>query len=326
MARCCRCGFVILSHGGHDVRKRTKSEHLLLTERCYTKTMKSRQKDGVRANLTEMCDAWNVQRVVYNIAGVSTAIYCPDEPDARKPNILLIHGLNGSWRGMKQLGFLLRKQYNVYFVDLPGHGASSVPTFSIREWSQWIEKLLPSGMLIGGGAISVQIDRVVAHSFGCYVAAALKQYHPALPTIYLMPVLSPSRFMRVWSGVMKLLTPVMVATYNIEIWASLRGFVLCHRRTRDSWRIMRWSSAAPHASREQLRYQISIMRMLPSYVLPDAKRDTIIVGKFDTVESVDVSMLQRNIRQSTIVAFPGGHIAPIEQADELARVILEECN
>ena len=268
--------------------------------------------------LIDACDKWDVATEMRTIDGIKTAIYIASENDHSKQNLLLIHGLNGSWRGMKQLGYLLKDKYNIFFVDLPGHGSSEVPNDSptAGAWGSWARELIDDDIF--AHSKSGCIDRVIAHSFGCYVATLCRQFRD-IPTTFLMPVLHQSRFMDVWSGAVKLTAPITVATYNIELWSSIRGFCLCHNYNSNSWRAVRWLSRPPYSSHEQLRYQMKLMNKIPKYSLPEGLSDSVVIGEFDTVGKVSLSELKR---PELAIAFPGGHMAPIEDAEDLAEVLM----
>lgn len=263
--------------------------------------------------LIDACNNWNVNVSYHDISGLQTAIYSASENDNEKPNLLLIHGLNGSWRGLKQMGYLLKGQYNVFFVDLPAHGASAVPeTFDMSWWSSWTKALLEDENFFH--STSGHIDRIIAHSFGCYVAALMKE-HRDIPTTFLTPVFQKSKFMEIWGDIVNLATPLAIATYNIQVWASFRGFVLCHKHNLDSWRICRWLSAPPYSSHEQLRYQSKIMNNLPTYSLPYRPSDRIVIGEFDAV------VKREDVGDKPVTIFSGSHMAPIEDAESLTKVI-----
>ena len=92
--------------------------------------------------------------------------------DGKKPTIILLHGSGQShvvWSLTDQ--FLAEKGFNVFNLDLPGHGNSEGPCLiSIEEISNWLNDFIEH----------VGIDKtiLVAHSQGCLEALEFAKNYP----------------------------------------------------------------------------------------------------------------------------------------------------
>ncbi|EQB86125.1 hypothetical protein M918_15530 [Clostridium sp. BL8] len=66
--------------------------------------------------------------------------------DKEDPTIICFHGLGGTSLSFIELGYLLRREYNVIAIDLPGHGKT--PAFEREEDYEmpnmvtWIDKVI----------------------------------------------------------------------------------------------------------------------------------------------------------------------------------------
>ena len=84
--------------------------------------------------------------------------------DKKKPTIILLHGSGQShvvWSLTDQ--FLSDIGYNVYALDLPGHGNSDGESLkSIEEMSSWLDKVIKK--------IGIEKLSIIGHSQGCLVA------------------------------------------------------------------------------------------------------------------------------------------------------------
>lgn len=84
------------------------------------------------------------------------------------PNVLLIHGTGASTHSWRALMPLLARNYQVWAVDLPGHGFTSAGTaqqMSLPGMAQALAALLE--------ALSVQPQVLVGHSAGAAIVARL---------------------------------------------------------------------------------------------------------------------------------------------------------
>ena len=84
--------------------------------------------------------------------------------DKKKPTIILLHGSGQShivWSLTDQ--FLAEQGYNVFALDLPGHGNSDGPSLaSIEDLSKWLNEFIKNK--------GITKCAIAAHSQGCLVA------------------------------------------------------------------------------------------------------------------------------------------------------------
>ena len=92
--------------------------------------------------------------------------------DKKKPTIILLHGSGQShvvWSLTDQ--FLADKGFNVFTLDLPGHGNSEGPCLkSIEEISNWINDFVEH--------IGIEKSILIAHSQGCLEALEYAKNFP----------------------------------------------------------------------------------------------------------------------------------------------------
>ena len=92
--------------------------------------------------------------------------------DKKKPTIILLHGSGQShvvWSLTDQ--FLADKGFNVFTLDLPGHGNSEGPCLkSIEEISNWINDFVDH--------VGIEKSILIAHSQGCLEAIEFTKNFP----------------------------------------------------------------------------------------------------------------------------------------------------
>ena len=92
--------------------------------------------------------------------------------DSNKPTIILLHGSGQShivWSLTDQ--FLADQGFNVFTLDLPGHGNSEGPALkSIEEMSQWLNEFIEY--------IGIKKSILVGHSQGCLISLELARLYP----------------------------------------------------------------------------------------------------------------------------------------------------
>ena len=92
--------------------------------------------------------------------------------DSKKPTIILLHGSGQShvvWSLTDQ--FLAEQGFNVFALDLPGHGNSEGPCLeSIEEMSLWLNEFVEH--------IGIEKSVLVGHSQGCLVGLEFARRYP----------------------------------------------------------------------------------------------------------------------------------------------------
>ncbi|HNZ65218.1 MAG TPA: alpha/beta hydrolase [Smithella sp.] len=91
--------------------------------------------------------------------------------DARKNNLVLIHGSGGNHGIWAHQYGRLHKKYNIAAVNLPGHGPSEGNgERHIQNYSDWMKKILP--------ALGLTKPVLVGHSLGAAIALQFAVDHP----------------------------------------------------------------------------------------------------------------------------------------------------
>ncbi len=91
-----------------------------------------------------------------------------------KEKVLLLHGWGCSMKMMEPVAETLVKTHRTLLIDFPGHGESGRPPepWGVPEYAECIWQLLKK--------IDFIPCSVIAHSFGCRVAAWLETEHPGI--------------------------------------------------------------------------------------------------------------------------------------------------
>lgn len=89
------------------------------------------------------------------------------------PPVVFIHGLSGSWQNWLEQLPVFARDHRVIAFDLPGFGASEMPSekISISGYAHWVETLLDQ--------LAVGSTAVVGNSMGGFIGAELAIQHPA---------------------------------------------------------------------------------------------------------------------------------------------------
>ena len=265
--------------------------------------------------------SWQLSRWTTEIAGLPTAFYGVKKPDPKKPNVLLVHGIGGDHHGMMPLGWELRHHYNVYFVELPGHGASALPVDrSLAYWNQWAHDL--------GRACAdrqIVVDEVVGHSFGCLAVGAMDSLAARRYTM-LSPVPKPTLTYGTYARVISALRYAIGPWYGRYLFALWRGLILLHVRTSQSVAAVRWISRQTRCSQTQLYYHMSLAKQMSAHTLfaiaPVVREHLrVFMGSHDTLSAMNYFELSRELPDVTVRLLVGGHLLPIESPAEVAREI-----
>lgn len=275
----------------------------------------------MRHSDVELYTSWRLFQWTAEVAGLSTALYGVKQPDPKKPNILLMHGIGGDHHGMMPLGWELRHRYNVYFVELPGHGASALPVDrSLAYWGQWAQDLSRAC-----ADRRIAIDEVVGHSFGCVAVGAMDSLGARRYTM-LNPVLRPSLTYSTYARVVSALRYVIGPWYGRYLFALWRGLILLYIRTSRSVSAVRWISRQTRCSQAQLYYHMSLANQMAAhtaFVITPAVRARlrVFMGSHDTLPAMNYFELSRELPDVPVRLLTGGHLLPIESPAEVAQEI-----
>ena len=91
-----------------------------------------------------------------------------------KKNVLLLHGWGCDGKMMQPVADSLKNDFRILIIDFPGHGESGNPPepWGVQEYASCLYELLKK--------LSFIPCSVVAHSFGCRIAAWLETANPGL--------------------------------------------------------------------------------------------------------------------------------------------------
>ena len=91
-----------------------------------------------------------------------------------KSRVLLLHGWGCDQKMMQPVADALKNDHMTLAVDLPGHGESGRPPepWGVPEYAECVLRLLER--------LSFTPCQVVAHSFGCRIAAWIEAEHPGV--------------------------------------------------------------------------------------------------------------------------------------------------
>jgi len=262
---------------------------------------------------------WEPKRFSLEIQGLNTVFYGPEKHDTSKKTFLLIHGIGGDYHGFMPFAYDLKANNNVYIVDLPGHGLTGIPSDrSYDFWKQWAFALLPTLE-----SNSINVDEVVAHSFGCLVMSFMNPKD--IPFTMITPVTHTTKTYIVYTKVIYGLRYIIAPWYGWYIFALSRGLMLSYRRAREGVNVIRWVSKKAHYSMRQFVYQAELARDIDEYNLFDGlnkaqtKNLHIIMASHDSFSSEDYFDLRSQIPDVDIKLVSGGHLLPLEGHAALAK-------
>ena len=259
----------------------------------------------------------HLEKTFISVHGIKTAIFA--SPDNGKPVAIFLHGINGDHHGLVPLAHAAQN-YRPILVDLVGHGETDIPRngaadiTTIRRWfSQVVDQVAKR---YGRPAL------IVTHSFGCYAAGRDNQ----IKSVFICPVPTASKFYTQMSRLGDFLfkTRLAVALYNSFPFSVARGVKLLHIRTKQTIDLVVFLSKVSRAATvKQRRYQARLALMSNQEdIFRGIDPDMVIIGLADKVaDERTAAQMQKVFRSATINSVPGGHLAPIENADEVFAII-----
>lgn len=274
---------------------------------------------NIHTNIQNQYQKWQLTQIFHTVCGLRTSIYGPKIHDKNKKTILLIHGLGGDYHGMVPFGYEIRLRFNVYILELPGHGDTDIPSAHTYEfWLRWSQAVLPTLK-----SRKIQVDTIVAHSFGCIVAAAVMQKFD-VQCVFMNPVPRTTVQYRTYAQVMHTMRYIIAPWYGVYPLAVWRGLILANLKSRQSFDTLGWISRKTKYVATQLRYQLGVAVQFNDIYLFSGLSDGairklhIVMGSHDTFSTEDYYDLKRDIPHATITLLPGGHLLPIESPYQTA--------
>lgn len=100
-----------------------------------------------------------------------TVVHC-NLSGTGESKVLLLHGWGCDMKMMQPVASALEKDHRTLLIDFPGHGESGKPPepWGVQEYAECVIKLLEKLQFIPCA--------VIAHSFGCRIAAWIEAYYP----------------------------------------------------------------------------------------------------------------------------------------------------
>jgi pimeloyl-ACP methyl ester carboxylesterase len=263
-------------------------------------------------------DTWsvNLERHYLTAHGVKTAVFAPK--GQKKPDVLLIHGINGSHYGLAEIAQRLADLgRRPVLVDLPGHSDSEIPDWcDLANLQRWMASLYQQL------ATDTQLE-VIAHSFGCYAVS------PEVSTrvIFLCPVPTGNfvaRFVPPFANAM-FHVPAFVHFFNWPAFAYFRGVMMLHRKSKNNRRKVRFITHYDFTSVERRRYQAKLSQAIQTNtkIFEQIKPATVVVGKFDCIAKPNSPAKMRLLfPESNIIYVSSGHMPNVECIKHLAEIAL----
>ena len=248
---------------------------------------------------------------------------------ARRPVILLLHGMGASTHSWRDLGPLLAERFTVVAPDLPGHGFTGHPAPAL---------MTSDGMARSVATLLRALDAtpalVVGHSAGAAVAARmmLGDLIAPVPIVSLNGALSP---MPEHQGALYSLTARLLTNGPAASWL----FALQARRDKTVDGLLKATGSRIDADGRKFYGRLmsrpghvgGALRMMARWNLDDLDLTqldvpvTLIVGETDgMVPPADAARLMERLPQGRVVMLPGlGHLAHEEEPGMIARLIEE---
>lgn len=253
--------------------------------------------------------------------GIRTAIFLSsDFNDTTKPVALLIHGFNSTHAIFLNIA-QRAKSTRFIFVDLPGHGRSSIPDqkMNLAELRKWFSNLVKIIAEKYGVPKKIILYSIACHAFDGHKPSGCE-------IIFLCPV--PTLYEN-YASVPKIMdklfrSRLIVRIYRWTPFAAMRGFVLLHNKTRESWRAS-WITARHDSTTnyKQLRFQVSLCDVFNGGNHFDGiKPDLVLISKFDDLaQEKSIKAMRKVFPSAKIRELNGGHLMPIDCAEEVIEVV-----
>jgi len=263
--------------------------------------------------------ATHLQPVAYTVCGMRVAAWSGG--DARKPCVVLVHGIGGDHSGMVPLAEALIVSCRVVLVDLAGHGDSDMlPDVSIEAYWEWMADVLAAIERDHG-----RVSTVCGHSFGALVVAGAARRAPRT-TVLVTPVPWVPKVYRIYGRCVAQFGRLTALGYNLSFWVWLRGVCIAKQHFGAPFARVRWVGRTTKASYRQVVYQLRLSSLVMNgdfySQLQLDHRAVVLRGRGDTM----VGRLSKKRRLQyfgdvEVVSLRGGHLLPIESPRLVARYV-----
>ena len=248
---------------------------------------------------------------------------------ARRPVILLLHGMGASTHSWRDLAPILARRFTVVAPDLPGHGFTGHPAPALMT-SEGMARAVAAMLKV----LNVAPAIIVGHSAGAAVAARLMLLHliAPVPLVSLNGALSP---MPQHQGTLYSLTARLLSNSPAVSWV----FAWQARQEKAVDRLL--AATGSRIDNEGRKFYGRLMsrpghvsgalRMMARWNLDDldltqlAAPVTLIVGDKDgMVPPEDAARVAARLPDGRVVVLPGlGHLAHEEEPKMVAQLIEE---
>jgi len=248
----------------------------------------------------------------------------------RGPIIVLLHGTGASTHSWRKVAPLLAQRFNVIALDLPGHGASRMPTrrfMSIDGMSRAIGALLR--------VLDRMPDLVVGHSAGAAVAVRMSLDKLIDPKAIiglnaaLLPL--PGYAGQLFAPLARMLTHIPLVPRVFARRAFDRSLIEAMIANTGS-RLDAEGIGYYHRLAQSPEHIAAVLAMMAEWDLPTLRRDlprlktqlTLLVGSNDrAIRPHDARRVQSILRGTRVISLDGlGHLAH-EEAPELTVQMIE---
>jgi magnesium chelatase accessory protein len=248
---------------------------------------------------------------------------------ARRPVILLLHGMGASTHSWRDLAPLLAARFTVVAPDLPGHGFTGHPPPALMT-SDGMARAVAAMLK----ALGMQPSMVVGHSAGAAVGARLMLLHliAPVPLVSLNGALSPMPQHR---GMIYSLMARLLSNSAATSWI----FALQARQEKTVDRLLAATGSRIDGDGRKFYARLmsrpghvgGALRMMARWNLDDLDLTqldapvTLIVGDKDgMVPPEDATRVEARLPNGRVVLLPGlGHLAHEEEPGMIARLIEE---
>lgn len=263
---------------------------------------------------------------------ISQALSCVELPGGQtvwrcgavgKQPLVLVHGTSGDRFGVVPLAYELAGRYDIFIIELLGHGSRAIPDSPAYTLDS-LRQDLRAQILDIEGLVGCEAG-VVAHSFGCLVAGA-DDIASTRKVLLITPVPELGRLFFVFATLFKYTVPVTARIYNLPFFDWMRREVIARDRfDRAARRRLIWNSKVSSPTVSQTDYQIRLMDAIyRANRRPDSMRfvDAVLLVNRDTASSYRTPESYSKIFPSAYIEMcEGGHLVPIEQPARVAAIV-----
>lgn len=260
-------------------------------------------------------DGWisDFRHIEIDVAGISTAVHMANPIIKSRQTVLLVHGVGGNYFGLVPLAYELRDKFNVVMIDLPSHGDSQdidgdIPG-NLRRWSSNLTKALRD--------YDLDIDYVIAHSFGCFLAS----YMGVHKTWYINPPFTLKASTKLYFNAVYKARFAISLIYNADWFEIIRRHAMLRARTDLVDQRLDWMIEQGVVGRQRFMRQAVMTRR----VLSDSKAfcgDRYVYGVISSNYDTVVKSMPNDYRYDHLPELNAGHLSVTESPELIAEFLV----